>query len=347
MEFSQNILKWFDHYGRQDLPWQQDPSSYRVWISEIMLQQTQVTTVRHYFDRFIQRFPDINALAKASLDEVLHLWSGLGYYARAKNLHKTAQIIDLTYQGKFPNTFEKILALPGIGRSTAGAILSISCQQPYPILDGNVKRVLSRYFAVSGWPGEPKTMQKLWGLSEKLTPHQRVHHYTQAIMDLGATVCTRVKPKCLLCPIAKGCQAKKLNRIAEFPAKRPKKILPIKARLFIMAVQLKPRLILLEKRPTQGIWGGLWSLPECPLNVDVQNWCYKTFQLQLKKTKIWEPFRHTFTHFHLNIHPIFCEVKKSAKICSPLSKQQWYSLSQTEKLGLPAPVKRLLATLHD
>jgi A/G-specific adenine glycosylase len=346
MQFSQKILKWFDQYGRQDLPWQHNPTPYRVWVSEIMLQQTQVATVMDYFKRFMKHFPNLSTLAKAPLDEVFHLWAGLGYYARAKNLHKTAQIILNDYQGKFPTDYDKVIALPGIGRSTAGAILSISTQQHYPILDGNVKRVLSRYFAVPGWPGDPKVMEKLWALSEKTTPAIRVHHYTQAIMDLGATVCTRTKPKCTVCPVSKQCQAKKLNLIHEFPARKLKKEIPTKSTAVMILVTEKPKRILLEKRNIKGIWGGLWSLPECSEKINIPTWCQKNFQLSVKKSKSLVSFRHTFTHFHLNILPIICEVKETPKAIFNTEKYQWYTLKQTEKLGLPAPIKKILQSLN-
>jgi len=347
MHFSQKVLNWFDHFGRHDLPWQDNPSSYRVWISEIMLQQTQVTTVIPYFERFIKQFPTIQKLAKAPLDEIYHLWAGLGYYARAKNLHRSAQIIVSHHQGKFPSDFDKVLELPGIGRSTAGAILSISQQQRFPILDGNVKRVLSRHFAVSGWPNDLKNMEKLWALSEKTTPKVRVDHYTQAIMDLGATVCTRSKPKCKLCPIASTCQARKLNRVQDFPGTRPKLEKPLKSTSVLMLIC--ERGILLEKRASKGIWGGLWSLPECPVNTNIKEWCQQSFKLTLQKSKQWAAFRHTFTHFHLDIHPVLCHLKTQEKTkVKPNSdlnnntNYQWHSWKGIQKLGLPAPIKKLL-----
>ncbi|HQZ87353.1 MAG TPA: A/G-specific adenine glycosylase [Gammaproteobacteria bacterium] len=345
MILSQKILTWFDKHGRHDLPWQKNPTPYRVWISEIMLQQTQVTTVIDYFERFMKRFPTLSKLAHAPLDDVFELWSGLGYYARAKNLHKTAQIINTTHKGKFPTDYDAVLALPGIGRSTAGAILSISTQQCYPILDGNVKRVLARHFAVDGWNGNPITLEKLWQHSEKITPKNRVKDYTQAIMDLGATVCTRSRPKCTACPIARSCAAKKLDRVKFYPMPKPRAKIPTKATGVLMLVSHKHKCILLEKRPIKGIWGGLWSLPECPLQTDTKDWCTKTFKLTLRTTHEWEPFRHTFTHFHLNIHPIFCEVRDQRKPKSIGLNYQWYSFEKTDTLGLPAPIRRLIDKL--
>ncbi len=345
MQFEQKILKWFDEFGRNHLPWQDNPTPYRVWVSEIMLQQTQVATVIPYFTRFITRFPTVRALANASLDEVYPLWAGLGYYARAKNLHKSAQIIKTLYKGKFPTNFEEVLALPGIGRSTAGAILAISTQQRYPILDGNVKRVLSRHFAISGWPGDPKVAEKLWQLSEKTTPLLRINHYTQAIMDLGATLCTRSRPKCALCPIGRSCQAKKLNKVLDYPTKRPKVDKPIKAITLLMLMHVKKRLILLEKRPTHGIWGGLWSLPECALNENIEDWCAKHLAINIKNPTHWTPFRHTFTHFHLDIHPAVGKISNTIKLNSISENYCWHSFDQMLTLGLPAPVKKLLTSL--
>lgn len=344
MILAQKILNWFDQYGRHNLPWQHRPTPYRVWISEIMLQQTQVTTVIPYFERFIKRFPDISTLAKASLDEVLSLWAGLGYYARAKNLYQTAQIINTKYHNQFPTNYEQVIALPGIGRSTAGAILALSTKQRYPILDGNVKRVLARHFAIAGWTGAPKTLETLWKLSEKITPHSRIHHYTQAMMDLGATICTRTKPKCNACPIAKSCKAKKLKAIDLYPSRRPKKEKPIKATQVILLLDPKYQYILLEKRPSQGIWSGLWSLPECALDTDIPNWCEQHLHSIIKTFENLDPFQHTFTHFHLNIHPVLCKVKRH-KLKS--LKHQWHPWEEINCLGLPAPIKRLLEKVKE
>ncbi len=345
MLLSQKILKWFDKYGRHDLPWQIDPTPYRVWVSEIMLQQTQVSTVIPYFKRFIKHFPNITTLANTNLDSVLHLWSGLGYYARAKNLHRTAQILQKKYQAKFPLVYQQVIELPGIGRSTAGAILAISALQRHPILDGNVKRVLSRHFAVEGEKNHPKVIEKLWALSEEITPEKRVNHYTQAIMDLGATICIRTNPKCSSCPIAKTCKALKLQRVHDYPGRRtmPKK--PIKSAILLMLVHSKSQRILLEKRPIKGIWGGLWSLPECSINTDVHDWCDNTYKFSIQEHQYLKPFRHSFTHFHLNIHPVLCKLKGN-KPNTPGIEFQWHSWSQIQNLGLPAPIKRILEKIE-
>ena len=258
--FSTRVLAWFDENGRKDLPWQHDISPYRVWISEIMLQQTQVATVIPYYESFMQRFPDVLALADASEDEVMHLWSGLGYYSRARNLHKSAKMVAHELGGVFPQTLDGMIALPGIGRSTAGAILSIASGQQTAILDGNVKRVLARFQAVEGWPGKTPVLNELWEYAEAYTPMARVADYTQAMMDLGATVCTRSRPQCGDCPLVADCEGHASGEPTRYPGKKPKKVLPVKQTC--MVVLEHQGQILLEKRPPTGIWPGLWSLPE-------------------------------------------------------------------------------------
>ncbi|MBD3609161.1 MAG: A/G-specific adenine glycosylase, partial [Gammaproteobacteria bacterium] len=280
--FAERLLVWFDQHGRKELPWKSsDP--YRVWISEIMLQQTQVTTVIPYFERFITRFPDIATLAMAKQDEVLHLWTGLGYYARARNLHKAAQIIQQQYQGRFPEDFDQVIALPGIGRSTAGAILAQAMEQRHAILDGNVKRLLSRLYVIEGWPGEKQTENKLWQLAEELTPRQRIADYTQAVMDIGATLCKRSKPDCDHCPFHNHCQARRQGRQAELPHRKPKKDKPVK-RCHMLILQDAQGHVLLQQRPPSGIWGGLWSLPECPEDIDILHWSQAPLGLPLSHT---------------------------------------------------------------
>jgi len=362
--FSQSLLAWFDEFGRHDLPWQQDINPYRVWVSEIMLQQTQVTTVIGYYQKFMQRFPDISTLSEATQDEVLSYWAGLGYYARGRNLHKAAMQIVEKYGGEFPQQFDDILALPGIGRSTAGAILSISLQQRFAILDGNVKRVLSRYFAVEGWPGEKAIENKLWILAEQLTPEHRFNDYTQAIMDLGATLCKRSKPDCKSCPVKQSCQAFESNEVARFPYKKPQKQKPIKQAWFVMAINENQQ-ILLHKRPQKGIWGGLWSLPEFTSKNDYQ----ESLQSQAlsEETLIeWEPFRHTFSHYHLDITPVLFKINneknpigidnfalESLGIAEEAAQysannQQWIILEKvmSGEYGVPAPVSKMLKKLN-
>ncbi len=342
--FAHRLLAWYDRHGRHDLPWQKKPTLYRVWVSEVMLQQTQVATVIPYFKRFMTSFPSVKKLADASLDEVLAHWSGLGYYSRARNLHKAAQIIRDQHSGKFPQQFDAVVELPGVGRSTAGAILSLACDQHYPILDGNVKRVLSRCHAVEGWPGQRYVEQQLWQLAEAATPKKRTADYTQAIMDLGATLCTRSKPRCNECPVGKECEAFRLGRIAEFPGKKPRKALPVKDVWMSVVVNRKGE-VLLRKRPPTGIWGGLWSLPEFTDQNALSSW-YEKYAITSSRQKVLEPVRHTFTHFQLVIHPCIGEAQENASIVADTGSESWHSLSQLSELGLPTPVRRILQNLN-
>ncbi len=357
--FAQAVLHWYDQFGRKHLPWQQDKTLYGVWLSEVMLQQTQVATVIPYFERFIKTFPNITALANAPLDEVLHLWTGLGYYARARNLHKAAQQISDEYQGQFPTQFEQVLALSGIGRSTAGAILSSVLNQPYAILDGNVKRVLSRYFLVDGWTGDKKVENKLWGLSEQVTPQDQVADFNQAMMDIGAMICTRSKPKCDLCPINQNCGANLTNCWMDYPHKKPKKTLPARTSYFlILSCQGK---IVLEQRKHSGLWGGLYCFPQFPSKTELLQ--YLAAQ-GIRQYQEWTAFRHTFSHFHLDIYPIYAELhgKKCdedrtdwKKIAEKPAKYQftvsttdkyWYDPDNPDQIGLATPVKNLLIEFH-
>ena len=337
--FSDRLLRWYASDGRHDLPWQQNRSLYRVWVSEIMLQQTQVTTVIPYFERFMARFPDITRLANASVDEVLHLWTGLGYYARARNLHQAAKTIRDEYDGRFPENFEQVLALKGIGRSTAGAILAQALGQRHVILDGNVKRVLTRLYAIEGWPGKKSIEEQLWALADTLTPDNQLTDYTQAIMDLGATLCSR-KPGCEACPVREYCQAWQQGKATLFPTPKPRKTLPVKQTCMLILRNQKGE-ILLEQRPPSGIWGGLWSLPECP-DADIQSWCEATLGLKLKASEHKEVLRHTFSHFHLDITPVTAELKGPTNHVMEAANRVWYNTQQPEELGLPAPVLKIL-----
>lgn len=339
--FQQRVLKWFTVDGRKNLPWQQNISAYRVWISEIMLQQTQVTTVIPYFERFIEHFPTINALAAAPLDVVLHLWTGLGYYARARNLHKAAKTIVEKYHGQLPTSLDKMQELPGIGRSTAGAILAISDNQPTPILDGNVKRLLCRFMGISGWPGEMKVQKQLWQIADYYMPQTNTAAYTQAMMDLGATICTRSKPKCELCPLHDHCHAYLLGKTDELPTPKPAKQLPVKQTQFIL-LHYKER-FLLEKRPPTGIWGGLWGFPNYDSDLDLHKWCEQNYHCKVDACEPLPSFRHTFSHFHLDITPILVKISEwqptvnDKEIC-------WYESGNT-LIGLAAPVKALIYSL--
>ncbi len=336
-DFQKKILAWFDQNGRKDLPWQQDLSPYRVWLSETMLQQTQVTTVIPYFNAFIEQFPTIECLAKAPVDEVLHRWSGLGYYARARNLHKTAQLI--VEQSYFPDTLDKLIELPGIGLSTAGAILSIAFKKSHPILDGNVKRVLSRFKGVSGWPGDSQVSKQLWAISADLTPVDRVADYTQAIMDLGATICRRSKPACNACPLNSYCKAKMTNTVSLLPTPKASKTLPIKQLAFLLLSNNKK--ILLKKRPPTGIWGGLWSLPEFPNIHSVYDWCLTT-NTPIIISRTLPTQRHTFSHYHLDYTTVLIQTDNPINFVMEADHTVWYNTQQIKTLGLPAPIKLLL-----
>lgn len=342
LEFQQRVLVWFDEHGRKDLPWQDPINPYRVWVSEIMLQQTQVVTVIGYFERFMLSFPSIESLAKANIDEVLKLWAGLGYYARARNLHKAAQVIvDL---GEFPNTLEGLTALSGIGESTAGAILSIAFQKSTPILDGNVRRVLARFKGISGWTGGSQINKVLWKVSAEYTPQARVADYTQAIMDLGATLCTRSKPRCLDCPLNSDCIAYLEDRTTELPTPKARKKIPVKQCIFLI-LENQQQQILVEKRPPTGIWGGLWSLPEFSNQETAQAWCLE-HAFKIQNIKPLETQRHTFSHYHLDYTPLRIYSDNPINNVMEANHQLWYKPQQTTTLAFPAPITRLLQDLY-
>lgn len=337
--FADAVLVWFDQYGRHDLPWQAQKTAYRTWISEVMLQQTQVTTVIPYYQRFIERFPDVHSLADADQDEVLHLWTGLGYYARARNLHKAAQIVSRELDGAFPTSVEGLEALPGIGRSTAGAVLSISTGQWAPILDGNVKRVLARFYALDQWPGTTASQKLLWQWAEQLTPRQRTGDYTQAMMDLGATLCSRSKPACERCPLQAQCQAYAQNLQNSLPLPRPKKVLPEKQTLMLL-IHNQDGHVLLYQRPPTGLWGGLWSLPQVQ---DLRDAASETgLSLALDSAQPLSPLRHTFSHFHLDITPVKIRLHDDALSVMETVPTRWYNPDAPASIGLAAPVKKLL-----
>lgn len=343
-QFRERILAWYYQFGRKDLPWQKNITPYRVWVSEIMLQQTQVTTVIPYFERFMQRFPDVESLAASPIDDVLQHWSGLGYYARGRNLHKAATVVVEEFGAQFPNNVDALTTLPGIGRSTAGAIASISMNIAAPILDGNVKRVLTRLHAVEGWPGDKKVADQLWNIAEAYIQPDQTQQYTQAMMDLGATLCTRSKPACTLCPLVDACQAAHNGNPAAYPHRKPKKDKPEKS-TWMLLLQHQDEL-LLYRRPPQGIWGGLWSFPE-----------FKTEQALIQHLALHDtmdcatkhaiaPFRHSFSHYHLDIHPLHVQVPRKPNAIMDGMDQVWYNERQIEQLGLAAPVKKLIQRLH-
>jgi A/G-specific adenine glycosylase len=347
-KFQKSLLRWFEKAGRKNLPWQQHKTPYRVWLSEIMLQQTQVATVIPYFLRFLKNFPNIQSLAIAPEDSVLHLWTGLGYYNRARNLHRTAKIIVEQYNGEFPQQLSQLEALPGIGLSTAGAILALGFDQRAAILDGNVKRVLMRFHGITAWAGDKTTLEQLWYLAEQYTPTLQIADYTQAMMDLGAMICTRTKPRCDICPLVKQCLAHTKNIQHCIPATKSKKILPIRQKTFLVLQHEKQ--VLLEKRPATGVWAKLWSMPEIlglATHQQIKEFCREKLQLKIHQVKLGETFRHTFSHFHLDILPAFITLKTIPTKIMENNQQIWYSFAHPPAVGLPQPIKKLIQNLKD
>ena len=341
--FAGRLIRWQAGHGRHDLPWQRTRDPYRVWLSEIMLQQTQVGAVIAYFERFLGRFPDVLALAAADEDAVLAAWSGLGYYARARNLHRAAREVVARYGGRFPDRLESIAALPGIGRSTAGAIAVFAFGQPHPILDGNVKRVLARCFGIEGNPGEKKIADSLWALAQRLLPQHEVQAYTQGLMDLGAGVCTRAKPRCDRCPLAARCVALAQDCVAALPTPRPRKPLPQRATT--MLILLHGGKVLLEKRPSPGIWGGLWSFPEHADGVEMLQTCWLRYGAAVARVESLAPVEHGFTHFALTISPCLCHVSRlDERLHAP--DLAWLTVQEAEGAAIPAPVRVLLKQLR-
>ena len=343
--FAERLLAWFDRAGRTGLPWQTDPTPYRVWVSEMMLQQTQVATVIPYFERFMARFPTIDALAAAPLDEVLHLWTGLGYYARARHLHACAQALAARHGGKFPRAVDELTALPGIGRSTAGAILALSRSERHAILDGNVKRVLARVFGIAGDPSSVRVLNTLWAQADVCTPAVRVAAYTQAIMDLGATVCTRTRPACTLCPMNGDCLAAREGRQAELPGAKRRRVRKAREAILLVAEtgEDASRAVLLERRPAPGIWGGLWSPPQFDNESAALEWCRRELGA-VEPAEALAPIDHAFTHFDLRLNPLRVR-------CTPASgvreehDRLWYALRAPPRVGLPRPIMQLFLRL--
>jgi len=339
--FAERLLRWYRQHGRHDLPWQKNKSLYRTWVSEIMLQQTQVATVIPYFERFMQRFPDIESLATASPDDVLLHWAGLGYYSRARNLHKAASFIVEQHYGEFPQDYDVLVTLPGIGPSTAGAILAQVLGQRHAILDGNVKRVLARHRAIEGWPGQATVARQLWQWAEACTPEADLADYTQAIMDLGATVCTRTSAKCEACPLSDDCSAHEQQRVAEFPGRKPRKSLPVREKRLLI-IRNEQGHYLMEKRPPAGIWGGLWSLPELAMDQHVDAAVQQNWQLTVNGYRDLSMFRHTFSHFHLDITPCEVQVEPANTVIADGGRYQWHD--DLSRLALAAPVSAILNT---
>ncbi len=340
-DFASRLIAWQSSHGRHDLPWQGGTDPYPIWLSEIMLQQTQVETVIPYYRRFLARFPDIASLAAADQEEVMAHWAGLGYYSRARNLHAAARRMVTEHGGRFPEEVEAIQALPGIGRSTAAAIAAFAFGGRGAILDGNVKRVLARVFGVEGWPGEKVVENRLWSLAETLLPDRDIRVYTQGIMDLGATLCVRARPRCGDCPFADDCVANGQGRQAELPGARPKKTLPEKETAMLVLIHAGE--VLLEKRPAPGIWGGLWSLPECPVDHDPVS-AAASLGYQGGTPVALTELVHTFTHFRLTIRPRRLQVERSSQLAEP--GRLWLALDDVEGAALPTPVRKILAGLN-
>jgi A/G-specific adenine glycosylase len=341
---SSKILSWYDRHGRHVLPWQRPRSAYGVWVAEIMLQQTQVATVIPYYQRFMQRFATTDALAAVEIDRVLHLWSGLGYYARARNLPRADRFVCADHHGEVPDDFAALVALPGIGRSTAGAILATAFGQRHPILDGNVKRVLSRVSMLDEWPGSSGAQKKLWALAENHTPSKRVADYTQAIMDIGATVCTRANPDCARCPITAECQAFQHGRQDQLPVPRPARQKPKKAICFLIATR-RDGAMLLERRPPTGIWGGLWSFPEIDDATRATEWCQRYGMRARSRARKLDPITHTFTHFQLQITPLQISVDETDTVLMDSDRWLWYNVDDPAEVGLARPVTRLFKAI--
>jgi A/G-specific adenine glycosylase len=341
-ELAAKLIRWQKLHGRHDLPWQRQRDPYLIWVSEIMLQQTQVATVIPYYRRFVERFPDIASLARAPLDDVLALWSGLGYYSRARNLHGAAQLIQARHAGRFPVGFEEVMALPGVGRSTASAICVFGFGQLRAILDGNVKRVLARLFAVHGYPGEAHTAARLWELSERLLPDHDIEAYTQGLMDLGAGVCTRTQPNCPRCPLSSACAALRAGIVNQLPQAKPRKALPQKRT--VMLVLQRAGSVLLEKRPPVGIWGGLWCFPEADASEDAAASCARRFGALVEPLGELPTIAHGFTHFRLEIRPLALKVIAHESRASEPG-YSWLPVQQALAAAIPAPVRRILATL--
>ncbi len=340
-EFSDALLDWYENNGRLSLPWQRDRDPYKIWLSEIMLQQTQVETVIPYFERFLSEFPAIGALALAGEDRVMANWAGLGYYARARNLHKTAKIIQTDYQGVFPSKFEQVVALPGIGKSTAGAILAFSFQQRHPILDGNVKRVLARCYRIAGFPGQKLVADRMWKLADGLTPDTRIDDYTQAIMDLGATVCKRSKPDCQRCPVSTFCQALASDRIGQYP-ERKKPTVKTQKQTRMLVIRKDDGSVLLQKRPPSGIWGGLWSLPQIDdPTADSLHWSRSALSVEIGNPAFMKTLKHSFSHFDILIQPIIYEQISDSLGIMDDEHYLWYN-ANLDNVGIPTAVKRIL-----
>jgi A/G-specific adenine glycosylase len=341
--FAQKLIAWQTHHGRHNLPWQGSLNPYGIWVSEIMLQQTQVETVIPYYSRFMARFPDILTLASSTEEEVLTYWAGLGYYARGRNLLKAARIMREKYAGVFPDSIEAVAALPGIGPSTAAAICVFAFGQRHAILDGNVKRVLARVFLVTGYPGIKSIEKILWQQARGLLPKKNLETYTQALMDLGTLICTRTKPRCATCPINIHCAAFGQDRVGAVPSPRPANPLPHKHAFFLVIRYATD--VLLEKRPIPGIWGGLWSLPEAKTRADWAHMCKRLSGQVPEEVRYLTPFTHSFSHFKLHVQPIEMTLSHPPTTSGEPNTQVWMPLDDALHAALPKAVKKILAAL--
>ncbi len=340
-DFASRLLAWFDHNGRHDLPWQHPRTPYRVWLSEIMLQQTQVRVVVPYFERFIDALPDVAALARAPQDDVLALWSGLGYYARARNLHAAAQACMQHHDGDLPRDLDALIALPGIGRSTAGAILAQAWGDRFPIMDGNVKRVLTRWHGIDGWPGSAKVEKSLWKLAQTHLPTSRLADYTQAQMDFGATLCTRHDPACTVCPLQQGCIALRDGRVGELPTPKPGKPLPERETIVLLLQDPDGR-VLLQRRPPSGIWAALWSLPETTDLTTARDWLRGHVDVDYEQVETLPSIAHAFTHYRLQLHPLHWREVALRMQVADNDDIRWVAAPELVTLGIPAPIRKLL-----
>jgi A/G-specific adenine glycosylase len=341
IDFAPRLLTWFDLHGRHDLPWQHPRSAYFVWLSEIMLQQTQVGVVAPYFQRFVDALPDLPALAAAPLDQVFALWSGMGYYSRARNLHRTAQICIERHASELPTDFDALLALPGIGRSTAGAILAQAHGLRFPILDGNVRRVLCRHRGVHGWPGDASVQKQLWSIAESLLPSARLADYTQALMDFGATVCTRSRPACASCPFNADCVAWRDGVVSRLPESRPGKALPTREAIVLLLRDDNER-VLLARRPPSGVWASLWSLPEFATREEADFWLQRNAHADPQQAESLRTIEHGFSHYRLRLHPLQWRNAQARDAIGDTGDLRWQAADQLDRVGLPAPIRKLL-----
>jgi len=342
MSFGDTVVAWQKNHGRHDLPWQNTKDPYRVWLSEIMLQQTQVATVRDYFARFTQRFPTVAALAAAHQDEVLGLWSGLGYYSRARNLHRAAQQVVALHGGEFPRSAQALQTLPGIGRSTAAAVASLCFSEPIAILDGNVKRVLTRFLGFDGDMASSRVEKELWAVAQTMLPQRAIQtampHYTQGVMDLGATVCTSKKPQCLQCPVVHQCVAHAQGQVERYPVKT-KKLKRSSEQLWLLQLMTQEGHVWLTQRPQQGVWAGLYCLPVFDSFETLQAAIPAPYRAALTERA---PFKHVLTHKDMHLHPVLCTLPKALVSSSLLGEGRWIDQTVWPDLGLPAPIRKLL-----